>query len=145
MLWGYITLGMITGLHIWSAVLWFYTTKDLNPKAKQSFPPILYSILWLIPFINWLILWSTIGDIQEKQKGRKISRLRAFYKIWIPYILMGFDLGPLFLILLAIILLPFPAGVLNPIINVVTFVIPLLASIWFFYEIKKLRLIIAKL
>jgi hypothetical protein len=137
----YVFFIFIIGLHIYSAVVWFLLAKELNNKAKQSFPPILYAILWLIPAINWFILWSTLGDIRDIQKDHKISQFKTFARIWISYILMGFEIGALLSVFITLIsvFLNIPWEFVS---NVLLFLIPLLAALWFSYELKKLRTII---
>ena len=140
----YSLIALVVGLHIWSAVIWYRLTKELNVRTKQSFPPALYAFFWLIPLINWFLLWSTIGDVREMQKGEKISQWGVFLEIWLPYILMGFDIGFLLVIFLTLLLglLNTPAILSEIIFFVLPVVIPMLASVWFFKGTNKLRLVI---
>ncbi len=133
---------LVIGLHIYSAVLWFQLTKELNKKTKQSFPPILYAILWLIPAVNWVILWSAVGDVRDIQKEYKISQFKTFARIWISYIFMGFEIGALLNVFITLILAFFNIS-LEFVSNTLLFFIPVLAALGFFYELKKLRTIIA--
>jgi len=135
---------LLVGLHIYSAVLWFQLAKELNDKTKQSFPPILYAILWLIPAVNWFILWGTISDIRDNQKEHKISQYKTYLGILIPYIFMGFELGALFNVFITLILvfLNIPWETVS---NVILFLIPSLSTLWFFNELKKLRMTISNI
>jgi drug/metabolite transporter (DMT)-like permease len=115
-------------------------------KQNSRFRLPLYAIFWLVPLINWFILWSTVSDVRNLQKGEKISQWGTFFEIWFAYILMGFDLGFLLVIFLTLLLgiLNIPAVFSEILFFALPLLIPIFASVWFLKETKKIRLIIGR-
>lgn len=95
-------------LLIISARKWFFITRELNKKLNQSFSPFLYSIFWIIPFINLFIVWIILGDAWDKGViDKNKSLLKHRLSVLVPYLLICGSYGIIFipLTLMAVILM----------------------------------------
>ena len=83
------------------AIFWFLLVRKFNKTYKATFPAILYSILYLIPFVHCYISWSFVNDVTEKQAN--FPRVKIYFvNLILPYFFLTVGLQ-LFVIIGAIL------------------------------------------
>lgn len=141
---------LIIILDIVCAVKWYFVTKKLNQKLKQSFSPVFYALLMLIPLVNPFLVWAIIRDVKEYQIEKKMKDVLSvqitWWKLEIPYFLMvgaATIVLPVF-VLISAILMALGIGIAEYLMDPILVMIISLASLfWFNLEMKKFSKIIS--
>jgi hypothetical protein len=110
------------------AIFWFFVVRKFNKVQKASFPAILYSIFYLIPFVHFFISWSFVKDIAEKRANFPTKKT-YFINLALPYIFLtvGLQLFVIIGVILDAIGIPFALDVFGFLATVV----PYASFVWF--------------
>lgn len=125
-----------------SAIKWFFITKKINNKLNQSFPPLVYSILWLIPFINLFIVWITLENAWNKGVISKEKTLSKYgFSIIMPLVLTYGSYGIIFIpltIIGTLLMISFPS-VGEMLLQTTPFIAVIISIIYFIKLLKNLK------
>jgi hypothetical protein len=81
---------LLVSFGLWSIAWIYHTTKDVSPKVTDKSSPGLRAFGWIIPIVNYVVLYLTWRDVEHftKKAGTKDFALALYFilTILIPFV-----------------------------------------------------------